>query len=105
MNRFFVPFAAIISSGIFAYSYWKQWLAIKWWGEKAVIFPEKEQAPYFHASEELYLQVLLAFALVFSLIFLTSIIYAVKRNQRAVFFCFIFSMLAIFAVMVNGAIK
>jgi hypothetical protein len=105
MNRFIISFAAILTSGIFAYSYWKEWLSINWWGESAVIFPEKEEAPYFHASEDLYLKVLLIFALVFSSIFLSSVIYTVKGNWKAVFFCFLLSMLAIFTVMINGAIK
>jgi len=105
MNKIFVPFAAIMSSGIFAYSYWKEWTAIKWWGEAANIYPEKEEAPYFHASEELYLKVLLFFALAFSLIFLFSVYYSVKGKWKAVFFCFLFSMLAILVVMINGAIK
>ena len=105
MNRFFVPFAAILSSGLFAYSYWKEWIGIMWLGETANLFPENEQAPYFHASEDLYLQVLLVFALIFSLICSASVYYSLTKKWKAVFFCFIFSMLAIFAVMVNGAIK
>ncbi|RZS96128.1 hypothetical protein [Cecembia calidifontis] len=105
MNRLYFSLAALLSSGIFAYAYWKEWIAIQWMGEKAVLLPDSGYAPYFHASEELYLRVLLIFALLFSIIFVASIVFSLKKNHKAVFFCFIFSMLTIFAVMINGAIK
>lgn len=105
MNRLYFSLAALLSSGIFAYSYWKEWIAIQWRGEKPVLVPDSDYAPYFHATEELYLRVLFIFALIFSAIFVLSIVFSLQKNQKGVFFCFIFSMLTIFAVMINGAIK
>lgn len=106
MNRFFIAFAAIISSGIFAYSYWREWIGYKLLGEKLVLQAvEKADVPYFHASEHIYMRVLLVFGMIFSLIFISSIILTFKQKWAWVFGCFILSMLSILAVMINGAIK
>ncbi|MFD2201583.1 hypothetical protein [Shivajiella indica] len=105
MNRLYFSLAAIFSSGIFSYSYWKEWIQIKWLNSSAVLLPEKPEAPYFHSTEELYLRVLLVFAIAFSLIFSLSIFFTLKKMWKAVFFCFVMSMLCILAVMINGAIK
>jgi hypothetical protein len=105
MTRLYFSLAAIFSSGIFAYSYWKEWIEIKWMNNQAVLYPEKQDAPYFHASEELYLRVLLIFAFSFTLICSLSVIFTIKQKWKGVFFCFVLSMLCILAVMINGAIK
>jgi hypothetical protein len=105
MSKLYFSVAAVFSSGIFAYSYWKEWVAIKWMNSEAVLFPEKKEAPYFHASEELYLRVLLIFAVSFTLIFTLSVIFTIQQKWKSVFFCFVLSMLSILAVMINGAIK
>lgn len=106
MNRFFVSFAAIASSGIFAYSYWREWIGYKMLGEELVLQPvEKAEVPYFHASEEMYLKVLFVFGMVFGLIFIASILLTYRQKWGWVFGCFVLSMLSILAVMINGAIK
>ncbi|MCL6261514.1 hypothetical protein M3O96_20610 [Aquiflexum sp. TKW24L] len=106
MNRFFVSFAAIASSGIFAYSYWREWISYKLLGEELVLQPvEKAEVPYFHASEELYLRVLMSFGLLFSLILIVSIYFTYRQKWGWVFGCFVLSMLSILAVMINGALK
>lgn len=105
MNRIFIVLAAILSSGIFAYSYWKEWLGIKFFGMKMNVFPDHPQAPYYHASESLYLGVLLVFAILFSLVFSGAVWFTFKKNWTGVFVAFLLSMLLIFAVMINGAIK
>lgn len=105
MNSFFIKFAALASSGIFSYSYLREWVGAKWLGEEIVLLPNKEDAPYFHSSEELYLTVILVFGLLFMLIFLASVYFTVRNKEKMVMLCFVFSMLSIFAVMVNGAIK
>jgi hypothetical protein len=104
MHKFYFSIAALLSSGIFAYSYWKEWIAINYLGEEALLI-EAANAPYFHASETLYSQVLLTFAILFTGIFMTSLLLTIKKKYKGVFFCFIVSMLAILTVMVNGAIK
>jgi hypothetical protein len=106
MNRFFVAFAAIASSGIFTYSYWREWIGYKLLGEELVLQPvEQTDVPYFHASEEIYLKVLMSFGLVFSLILIASIYFTYRQKWGLVFGCFVLSMLSILAVMINGAIK
>jgi len=106
MNRFFVSFAAIASSGIFAYSYWREWIGYKMLGEDLVLQPvEKAEVPYFHVSEEMYLKVLFVFGMVFGLIFIASILLTYRQKWGWVFACFVLSMLSILAVMINGAIK
>lgn len=105
MNRFFVSFAALLTSGIFAYAYWREWLGIKYFEEEMNLQPENPQAPYFHSSEELYMRVLLYFGILFGIIFLNTLYFTIKRKSGWVFICFILAMFSILAVMVNGAIK
>jgi hypothetical protein len=106
MNRFFVAFAAIASSGIFTYSYWREWIGYQWLGEELLLQPiEKAEAPYFHSSEDIYLKVLMTFGLVFSIILIASIYFTYRQKWGWVFGCFVLSMLSILAVMINGAIK
>jgi hypothetical protein len=106
MNRFFVAFAAIVSSGIFSYSYWREWIGYKFLDEELVLQSvEKIEVPYFHASEEMYLRVLVLFGLVFGTVFIASLILTYKQKWGWVFGCFVLSMLSILAVMINGAIK
>lgn len=105
MNKFFISFAALLSSGIFAYSYWREWLGIKFFQEEMNLQLGNPQAPYFHSSEDLYMRVLLIFGILFGIIFLSTIYSTIKGNKVWVFLCFILAMLSILAVMVNGAIK
>ncbi|EOZ93500.1 hypothetical protein A33Q_3759 [Indibacter alkaliphilus LW1] len=105
MNKFFIIFAALVSSGIFAYSYLKEWIGIKLGRNEIILQTGENLAPYFHSSEELYLRVVLIFGLVFSCIFLATIYYTVKKKEKMVMLCFVLSMLSIFALMINGAIK
>jgi hypothetical protein len=106
MNRFFVAFAAIASSGIFTYSYFREWIGYKMLGEELVLQPiEKADVPYFHASEEIYLKVILVFGIIFGLIFIGSLLSTYKQKWGWVFGWFVVSMLGILAVMINGAIK
>lgn len=105
MNRFFIAAAAVLSSGIFAYSYWKEWLGIKWKNQSPNLFPEEEIAPYFHASEEIYMRVMIIFAIIFSIIFIGAVVSVIQKKWGWVFFCFVMSMGTILAVMINGAIK
>lgn len=106
MNRFFLAFASIFTSGIFALSYLKEWVFINFFGEKLHLKPSKEiDYPYFHSSEELYLRVVLIFGTVFFLLLIASVIFTLQKKWGKVFLCFTLSMMAILAVMVNGAIK
>lgn len=105
MNRLFVSFAALLSSGIFAYAYWREWLGIKYFEEEMNRQLDNPQAPYFHSSEELYMRVLLFFGILFGIIFLNTLYFTIKGKSGWVFLCFILAMLSILAVMVNGAIK
>jgi len=106
MNRFFIAFAAIVSSGVFAYAYWREWIGYMWLGEELVLqHAENAERPYFHHSEEIYFQVLMLSGLIFSLILMASIYFTYKQKWGWVFGCFVLSMLTILAVMINGAIK
>jgi hypothetical protein len=105
MDRLYFSLATLLSSGIFAYSYWREWVEIKWFEREALIFPDKQEAPYFHTSEVLYLKVLLIFAIAFTFIFTLSAIFTFKQKWKWVFICFLMCMICILAVMINGAIK
>ncbi|WP_373492859.1 hypothetical protein [Aquiflexum sp.] len=105
MNRFIISFAALLSSGIFAYSYWREWLGIKYFQGEMKLQLGNPQAPYFHSSEDLYMRVLLIFGILFGIIFLSTLYFTIKGKKGWIFLCFIFAMLSIMAVMVNGAIK
>ncbi|WP_373523571.1 hypothetical protein [Aquiflexum sp.] len=105
MNRFFISFAALLSSGIFAYSYWREWLGIKYFQEEMKLQLGNPQAPYFHSSEDLYMRILLFFGVLFGIIFIGTLYFTTKGKWGIVFLCFILAMLCILAVMVNGAIK
>jgi hypothetical protein len=105
MNKFFISFAALLSSGIFFYSYWREWLGIKYFEEEMKLQLGNPQAPYFHSSEVLYMRVLLSFGILFGIIFIGTLYFTIKGKWRMVFICFILAMLSILAIMVNGAIK
>jgi len=105
MNRFFITFAALLASGIFTYAYLREWIGIKFFGEKTNLQIKNPEAPYFHASEDLYLLNILVFGLLFLSIF-TLAVYSTWRNKRGlVFLAFVLSMLGMFVIMLNGAIK
>ena len=105
MNRFFLALAATITSGTFAVAYVKEWVNLVL-GKEIHLKPSKEiNYPYFHNSEDLYRKVVLIIAIVFSLLFFATVWFVLKKKWGMVFFCFTLSMLAILAVMVNGAIK
>src|SRR5690554_4081125 len=106
MNRFFLAFATILTSGIFAFSYLREWAGIRIGGQPLLLQPSDEIIyPYFHQSADLYLRVTLIFGVVFSLLFFAGIYFVFKKNERKVFFTFVLTMLTILALMVNGAIK
>src|SRR5690606_548624 len=106
MNRFFMAFAAVLTSGIFAFSYIKEWVGIRLGGQPLVLRPSEEITyPYFHQSEDLYLQVTLIVGTVFFLLFCAAVYFIFKQNEKKVFVTFVLTMLAILVLMVNGAIK
>ncbi|TVP50120.1 MAG: hypothetical protein EA341_08245 [Mongoliibacter sp.] len=105
MNRFFIKFAALVSSGIFAYSYLREWVGAKWLDEDIFLLPNNENAPYFHNSESLYLRVIFIFGLLFTAIFIASAYFTIKKKEKMIMLCFVLSMFSIFVVMLNGAIK
>ncbi|MFD2037719.1 hypothetical protein ACFSKL_23190 [Belliella marina] len=105
MNKFFITFAALLASGVFTYSYLREWVGIKWLGETINLQTNNPDAPYFHASEDLYLLNILIFGLLFLSIFSLTVYAIWKKKHRLIFLSFVLSMLSIFAIMVNGAIK
>lgn len=105
MNKFFIAFAAIASSGILAYSYLREWIAIKWLGEVPELIPEHPLSPYFHGSIGLYQRVLVIFGIYFFLVFLGSVYFTWKQKWGFVMLLFVASMLGILGIMINGAIK
>src|SRR5690606_26100509 len=106
MNRFFLAFATILTSGIFAFSYLKEWASIQLGSQQLVLSPNAEIIyPYFHQSPELYLRVTLIFGVVFFLLFLGSLYYLFQKNEKKIFLTFVLIMFTILALMVNGAIK
>lgn len=101
-----MAFASIFTSGIFAFSYLKEWISVQFWDQKLILKPSSEiDYPYFHQSQNLYLQVILIFGIVFFLLFATSVLFTIQKKEGKVFLCFVLTMLAILALMVNGAIK
>ncbi len=106
MNRFFISFASIFTSGIFAFSYIKEWISIRILGENLLLKPSKEiDYPYFHQTEELYLRVILIFGMAFFILFVASVIFTIQKKWGMVFLFFTLSMITILIVMVNGAVK
>lgn len=105
MNRLFITFAALSASGIFTYAYLREWLGIKLLGEKVHLQIDNPEAPYFHASEDLYLLNILVFGLLFLSIFGLAVYGTWKKKSGLIFLAFVLSMLAMFVIMLNGAIK
>lgn len=106
MNRFFLAFATILTSGIFAFSYLKEWASLQVGDQELVLKPSEEIIyPYFHQSAELYLRVTLAFGVVFLLLFLASVYFVYQKSQKKIFLTFVLTMFVILALMINGAIK
>ncbi|MGY6522758.1 MAG: hypothetical protein ACXIUD_13575 [Mongoliitalea sp.] len=105
MNKLFIAFAAIISSGIFAFAYWSEWISLRFGEGSIPEITEDFTPPYYYASTELYQQVLLIFACLFLLIFGFAIVAVSRKKWGQVMFAFSISMLCILAVMINGAIK
>jgi hypothetical protein len=106
MNKFFISFAAIISSGIFAYSYLKEWIGIKVFGEKIVLEEFSEfEIPYYYHSENSYLTVMLLFGLLFAFLFSISVYFTLRQKWKLTYLSFVLTMLGILAIMVNAAIK
>src|SRR5690554_6831472 len=106
MNRFFLAFASIFTSGIFAFSYLNEWLSVKFWDQPLLLKPSGDIVyPYFHQSPALYLRVMLIFGMLFFLLCLASVAFSFQKNQKNIFLCFVLTMLGILAAMVNGAIK
>lgn len=106
MNRFFLAFASIFTSGVFAFSYLKEWASIRIGNRALELKPVNEIIyPYFHESPELYLRVILIFGIVFLMLFCASVYFVFQKNQKNIFLCFVLTMFAILALMINGAIK
>ncbi|AFL82874.1 hypothetical protein Belba_0206 [Belliella baltica DSM 15883] len=105
MNRFFITFAALSASGIFTYAYLREWIGIKLFGEEVHLQIDNPEAPYFHSSEDLYLLNILVFGLLFLSIFGLAVYGTWKKKHGLVFLTFVLSMLGMFVVMINGAIK
>jgi heme/copper-type cytochrome/quinol oxidase subunit 2 len=105
MNRIFVNLAAILSSGIFAYSYLREWIGAVFFKEEILLQASNPEAPYYHSSLDLYLWNTLTFGLIFLGIFVTAIYAAIKKKEGLVFLCFVLSMIGIFLIMFNGAFK
>jgi len=106
MNRFFLAFATTLTSGIFAFSYIKEWTSIQLGGQTLILKPSEEIVyPYFHQSPELYLSVILVFGIGFLLLFLASVYFVYQKNEKKVFLIFVLTMFVILALMINGAIK
>src|SRR5690554_1015165 len=101
MNRFFMAFASIFTSGIFALSYLKEWVSVRYGNQPLILTPSPDIVyPYFHKADDLYMKVILIFGLVFSLLFASSVFFTVQKKQEKVFLCFVLTMFAILAVMV-----
>jgi len=106
MNRFFLGFAAVLTSGVFAFSYLKEWVSIQIGRQTLVLSPNDDIIyPYYHQSPELYLRMILVFGIVFLSLFIASVFFVFKKNEKKVFLSFVLTMLAILALMINGAIK
>lgn len=105
MNKFFIAFAAIASSGVLAYAHLWEWIVIRWMGEIPELVPDHPQSPYFHKSLDLYQIVLCVFGIYFLLVFIGSVIFTWKKKWGMVMLFFVACMLGILGVMINGAIK
>jgi hypothetical protein len=105
MNKFFIAFAAVASSGILAYAHLREWIEIRWMGVMPELVPEHPLSPYFHGSIGLYQRVLVAFGLYFLLVFVGSVFFTWRKKWGFVMLFFVASMLGILGIMINGAIK
>ncbi len=106
MDRFFVAFATVLASGIFAYAYLKEWANHVLWKKPLILKASEEiDYPYFHQSESLYLRVFLIFGLLFAGLFISSIALFCLKKWNKLFLVFVLTMLCILALMINGAIK
>ncbi len=106
MNRFFIAFAVIVSSGIFGFSYFYEWLQYALFHQEPVLNANDSiDYPYFHSSKQTYLAVMLVFGILFLTQFILGIYYSICKNHKAVFMVFVSTMLTILAVMINSAIK
>lgn len=95
-----------MTSGIFAFSYLKEWVSFALLEKELILKPSRElEYPYFHESVTLYLGVTLIFGLLFSALLLFSIYFTVRKKWVWIYLCFVLTMLSIMAIMVNGAIK
>src|SRR5690554_4569717 len=104
MNRFFMAFASIFTSGIFAFSYLKEWILVQYGDQRPILTPSPDIVyPYFHQSHDLYMKVILIFGLMFFVLFASSVFFTVQKKEKKVFLCFVLTMFTILAVMVNGA--
>jgi len=101
-----MAFASIFTSGIFAFSYLKEWVFVRYGKQPLTLTPSPDIVyPYFHQSHDLYMKVILMIGLVFTVLFATSVFFTIQKQEKKIFLCFILTMFAILAVMVNGAIK
>lgn len=105
MNKVFTALAAILSSGIFAFSYIREWIEMRFGQGQVPTLSEELEAPYFYASKILYQQILGIFASVFTLVFTYALWAVIRQKWGHVMLAFTLSMLCILAVMINGAIK
>jgi NADH:ubiquinone oxidoreductase subunit 2 (subunit N) len=105
MNKAFTALAAILSSGIFAFAYIREWIHMRFGQGQVPTRSEALEAPYYYASKTLYQLVLGVFASIFILIFSYAIWAVIRQKWGHVMLAFTLSMLCILAVMINGAIK
>ncbi len=97
--------AAILSSGVFAYSYLREWVGAVFFHEEIILQTQNQDAPYFHGSKELYLWNTLTFGLIFTAILAMAIYGSIKKKEGLVFLSFVLSMMGILLIMFNGAFK
>jgi hypothetical protein len=106
MNKFFISFAAILSSGIFAYSYLREWIGVKFLNENIGIGElSTVNVAYYYKSESSYMTVMLLFGLLFVTLFGCSVFFTLKQKWKLTYLSFVLTMLGILAIMVNAAIK
>lgn len=106
MRKFFLAFASIFTSGVWALVYLKEWASIKFLGKTVILKPEEGIIyPYFHQSEQLYLDIHLIFGAIFLVLCLGSVVFTVRRKWGLVFLCFVISMFSMLGIMIVGAIK
>jgi len=106
MNKILLAFAAIFTSGIFAFSYLKEWISVRIWDRVLVLKPSEDIVyPYFHQSADLYLSIMLLFGVIFLFLCVASVLFALQKKEKKVFLCFVLTMLALLSAMINAAIK